>query len=193
MKIENWNFTLFKESFLLKKEINSVVTDFVHTDLKMKSYSPLEFINALIELQQLNDETLKRFQCIIIMDTFIRENSSDEILIQPHLRKEIIEKFEKFGKNENLDQNMFYFELFDDVYQSQLSEISYHVFPKFLRSKKCLNILQHYVDDSTVLKLIKSIKFPYKDEDFKRLEIKQMDIDFMKDMIKDGMRWELCK
>lgn len=181
---------MFKESFLLKKEINSVVTDFVHTDLKMKSYSPLEFINALIELQQLNDETLKRFQCIIIMDTFIRENSSDEILIQPHLRKEIIEKF---GKHENLDQNMFYFELFDDVYQSQLSEISYHVFPKFLRSKKCLNILQHYVDDSTVLKLIKSIKFPYKDEDFKRLEIKQMDIDFMKDMIKDGMRWELCK
>jgi hypothetical protein len=65
------------------------------------------------------------------------------------------------------------------------------VIPRFIRSKKTLNLLSKFVDDPNVVRSKQTAKFPYKNDDFKRQYVTQMDFDFMKDLSKDDLNWEL--
>jgi hypothetical protein len=183
------NFDINYDSFFCYPDINSVILQFIHNDLKMKPYPPLEFINCLFKLHKLYEKKKQHLFCEEIIQEFIVENSNKEIYMNPLDRQNLLKEFETSTRTDG----EFYDELFSIVADHQIQEISRDVFPKFIRSKKCLQILSKYQNDENVLKPTNFVKFPYRDSDFEREYINKMDVEFIKSLIKDDASWELIE
>ena len=109
-------------------------------------------------------------------------------------RETIIKEFETIKNEENLSEKFLFIAyegLFEELKQEQYNEIYRDVIPRFIRSKKTLNLLSKYLDDPNVIKSKQTAKFPYENEDFERQYVTQMEFDFMKDLSKDDLNWEL--
>jgi hypothetical protein len=130
-----------------------------------------------------------------IIETFVKENSPKEIYITKEERQKIFDDFKLITteSEQKSDQFLFiaYEGLFDNVKKNQYNELYRDVIPRFIRSKKTLNLLSKFVDDPNVIRSKQTAKFPYTNDDFKRQYITQMDFDFMKDLSKDDLNWEL--
>eukprot|EP01080_Neovahlkampfia_damariscottae_P007458 gene7458-11783_t len=175
------------DSFLCYPQINKILTQFIYEDMKMKPYPQIEFINALFNLHKMNDKKKQNLYCEEIINEFILENSSKEIYIMDEERKFIVKEFYDSDRTDS----EFYDEIFSIVAESIIDEISRDVFPKFLRSKKCKEILALFENDENVLMLKDLTKFPYKESDFEREYITKMDFEFMRSMLKDDAEWDL--
>jgi hypothetical protein len=132
-----------------------------------------------------------------IIEKFITKDAPNEIPISEEERKILFEQFKILssptdteGKIEYVVEGSFD-EIFDKIKEVQFLEMYRDVFPRYIRSKKCIPMLSKYMDDPNVIQSKQSIQFPYQNSDFKRQYLTQMDFDFMKTLAKDDLNWEL--
>eukprot|EP01080_Neovahlkampfia_damariscottae_P007048 gene7048-11211_t len=184
-----------EESLILNPELNRALNEFACHELRVNSFSPLEFINGTIQLSFLEKKEDIIALAKDIVDTFILENSPKEIFLTKKKREKFMKEYEMIKTDEGESEISFIiisFEgLFEEFKQEQYTEVFRDVVPRFIRSKKTLNLLSKYLDDPNVIRSKQTAKFPYENDDFKRQYVTQMDFDFMKDLSKDDLNWEL--
>jgi hypothetical protein len=157
----------------------------------------LEFINSCLKLASASNYEEKLNLSREIIEKFITKDSPNEIPIPEEDRKNLFEQFKILSQPTDTEGKIEYVvegyfdDIFDKIKEVQFIEMYRDVFPRYIRSKKCIPMLSKYMDDPNVVQSKQSVQFPYQNSDFKRQYLTQMDFDFMKSLAKDDLNWEL--
>eukprot|EP01080_Neovahlkampfia_damariscottae_P003233 gene3233-5677_t len=195
-KLNIEKYTINYESFFIYPKLYQSISDFTCEELKIESYSPLEFIHMTLELKLLSNQIEKFVVAKKIIKLFIEENSLKELALSKYERKQVLFHFENINsiiENITLPEDEIFNELFSKIQTVQFNEILRDVFPRYIRSKKGLTELSNYISDPNVMQTKQQIKYPYTRKDFERQYIIQKDYDFMKSLAKDDLNWELLE
>jgi hypothetical protein len=148
-------------------------------------------VNFFNELENnKNEEKLNNNNIKIDNNKENNEKNDKEIKVNND-NKEILEIIEE--KNDNKQKIKIIEEFYEKVLFIVRNDILYDTYPRFIRSTKCLELLNKLQNDEKVL--IDSIKkqFPYSEEDFKHHVITEKDIQFLKYLSNETYDFKLKK
>eukprot|EP01080_Neovahlkampfia_damariscottae_P000796 gene796-9046_t len=168
----------------VKKEFN----EFLKTEFNQQ---PLLFIMEVEELEKIQDEKKKVEKSLSIVKKFIFENSELEVNISFDKKKELLQLYEEQMKNDSWIIKKTPVETFEPIIAILKQELKYDPFKRFVRTKKCEQLMiQFQKEDSVVVpKILKN--FDYTHEHFLTPDIEDTDFEFGLSLLRDNYSWKL--
>ena len=163
----------------LKEEHNSENWDFI------LGLQTLEFLTKKKNQKKINSQVL------LLVNTFIKPNSTKELQICSNEKKIIIEKTKNLkSKGWNIDESPL--ELFKDIRMAVIVEYKNDSFKRFIRTQNCAELLEKHSSNRKVLLPRLALVYNYVDEDFERTKINNDDLKFMKEFAQDNPNWKIA-
>jgi len=150
---------------------------------------PWEFIREVTNLKNAKNPA-EEVQKII--KTFIEKNAPKEINLSNQNKTELMEVLK-----DQLKESFFWIakktpeEIFADTIKIIKLELFMDNYPRFIRTKECLKVLQKFLKDAEVIVFKEAIDFPYSDKSFREHWVSDQDIQFLRLLAKDNFDWEL--
>eukprot|EP01080_Neovahlkampfia_damariscottae_P012411 gene12411-6078_t len=166
------------ESIYLDKEIQYCFQKYINNESNEELKNYWSFLEQVQNYENLiksknENEIMKLYQNIY--DNYLKNNILNFSL----------NELEVFESSNNIEFHLKYFkkQIEFKIYQD--------IFPRFIRTKKCFEILKKNINCTKICNLIQNYYYPYTDDDFKISIITDFDISFFKNLTNDNFEWEL--
>eukprot|EP01080_Neovahlkampfia_damariscottae_P012294 gene12294-5877_t len=176
-------------SVFTNKKIGDAFKKFLEMEKNPETFQFLLDVQKINSCQK-NSDKIKKIQEII--DTYLDTNSKSEINVSISTKKFITTNFEVQKKEkENWILTMSPEEFLEPIYYSVYEELRQDSFHRFIRTKSCDDVVKKYLNDSTVVSPYITKQFNYKDEEFTKGIIFDVDFEMAKSICEDSFSWEL--
>eukprot|EP01080_Neovahlkampfia_damariscottae_P009122 gene9122-1211_t len=169
------------------KEIGEHFFEFLQTEYNPEPFLCVTAIDELNELTQDKDIITK---CNEIVKKFINPDAEHEVNISETTKRNLLNSLkEQLTEDEWILEETAY-EIFFPLKRILCSELNADNFPRFVRTKKFIDMVGKYSDDPRVMKVITALKYPFTDEYYEKPFITKSEISFLNELTQDSFAWE---
>jgi hypothetical protein len=170
------------------KEILISFQNFLKTEFNTEPLDCVLEINKLPDLKS-DQEIIEK--CNEILDTFLKNSSKREVNISGDSKLRLLNNFQGQLTEEKWILEETAYDIFFPVKKILMNELHADNFPRYVRTKNCLDVVSKYFGNPKVMVLSSILKYPLCDKDFEKPFISQIEMNFIKDVFKDSYVWEL--
>jgi hypothetical protein len=192
-KRESFDITKYSIQFMCIfdpefKDILISFQNFLKTEFNTEPLDCVLEINKLLDLKSDKEIILKSNE---IIDTFLKNSSKREVNISGDSKNRLFTNFQGQLTEERWILEETAYDIFFPVKKILMNELHADNFPRFIRTKNCLDVVSKYNGNPKVMILCSILKYPLCDKDFEKPFISQIEMNFIKDVFKDSFVWEL--
>jgi len=180
-------YTIEFKSIFLYKDIQQQFVEFLETEYNQEPFFAVLEINELNELTE-SESIIKK--CKEIVKKYLTIGSDFEVNISQETKDNLMSSLKKQLEEKEWILEETAYEIFYPLKRILLLELCADNWPRFVRSKNFIKMIEKYSENTKVMKVITALKYPFKDEHYEKPFVTTSEMSFLNELLAESFAWE---